>query len=328
MWHFFSLRGGYFIWSWFGTLAIISAVSFTVYLDTKINAWFGKFYDQLSDALTNPGSVSLNEYYGSMFEFFMIAGIYVIITVIFNSFLVNHWSFRWRQSMANYYQDHWEYGRSIEGASQRIQEDCLKFSRAVADLGISLLESVLMLFAFLPILWGLSENITEIPLVGEIDHSLVWVSLVVAIFGTGILSLVGIKLPGIEYKIQVEEASYRKILVKGEDDISASPRERVDELFDQVKQIHFVSYLHYFYFSVAKFSYLQAGVLVPYVVLAPSIIAGGLTLGIVSQTVRAFGKVSESLTYIVRSWLQIVEFISVAKRLNQYESKIRTNLNA
>jgi peptide/bleomycin uptake transporter len=60
-------------------------------------------------------------------------------------------------------------------------------------------------------------------------------------------------------------------------------------------------------------------VIVPYVILGPSIIAAGITLGVVSQTVRAFSKVAESLQYIIRSWLSIVELISVYKRLKGFE---------
>ena len=41
----------------------------------------------------------------------------------------------------------------------------------------------------------------------------------------------------------------------------------------------------------------------------------------VSQTVRAFSKVAESLQYIIRSWLQIVELISVYKRLREFEKQ-------
>lgn len=80
--------------------------------------------------------------------------------------------------------------------------------------------------------------------------------------------------------------------------------------------------MHYFYFNIAKWSYIQGMVIVPYVALAPTIVTGAITLGVVSQTSRAFGKVAESLQYVVRSWTQIVEVISVYKRLSEFESKI------
>ena len=64
-------------------------------------------------------------------------------------------------------------------------------------------------------------------------------------------------------------------------------------------------------------------VIVPYVALAPTIVLGAITLGVVSQTVRAFGRVAENMQYIIRSWLSIVELISVYKRLREFESQFK-----
>ena len=166
-----------------------------------------------------------------------------------------------------------------------------------------------MLGAFIPVLWVLSEKITVLPIVGEVSQSLVWVVILTALGGTVVLTLVGHKLPGIEYDIQKAEAAYRKELVIGEDDSTRAKKADVDFLFRDVKKIHFRSYMHYFYFNIAKWSYIQGMVIVPYVALAPTIVTGAITLGVVSQTSRAFGKVAESLQYVVRSWTQIVEVI-------------------
>ena len=135
----------------------------------------------------------------------------------------------------------------------------------------------------------------------------------------------GRKLHGIEFDIQKQEAAYRKELVLGEDDPNAAPRPIIDDLFDNVRQIHFKAYNAYFQFNICKWSWLQVAVLFPYLALTPTILAGTITLGVVSQTVRAFGKVAESLQVIIRSWLQIVEWISVWKRLRGYEKRFLAN---
>ena len=80
-------------------------------------------------------------------------------------------------------------------------------------LGTALLDSLLTLIAFLPILWGLSKNVTELPWIGPVDHALVYVAVIFALFGTVVLAAVGIKLPGLEFNNQVVEAAYRKELV-------------------------------------------------------------------------------------------------------------------
>ncbi len=309
-------------WSFGGTITIVLAVWYSVQLDVQINEWFGRFYDALQKALSSPGALSIDEFNEYLFEFFSIAAIYIVVVVIFNGFLVNHWTFRWRQSIAEYYQEHWEKARLIEGSSQRVQEDTLKFARITEDLGVGLLETILMLVAFVPILHGLSKNVTELPIIGPVDHGLVWVVLLTAIGGTVVLGLIGSKLPGIEYDIQKNEAAYRKELVLGEDDSSRAQTEQVNFLFDDVRKIHFKAYLHYFYFNMAKWSYLQGMVIVPYFALGPTIVTGAITLGVVSQTVRAMGKVAESLQYIIRSWLKIVELVSVYKRLREFERRI------
>ena len=72
---------------------------------------------------------------------------------------------------------------------------------------------------------------------------------------------------------------------------NAAPRPIIDDLFDNVRQIHFKAYNAYFQFNICKWSWLQVAVLFPYLALTPTILAGTITLGVVSQTVRAFGKV-------------------------------------
>ena len=79
------------------------------------------------------------------------------------------------------------------------------------------------------------------------------------------------------------------------------------------------------YFDVAKWSYLQFGVLVPYIALGPTIIAGVLTLGVMQQIIRAFGRVEGSMQYIFKSWPTIIELASVYKRLREFESKINSS---
>jgi len=54
--------------------------------------------------------------------------------------------------------------------------------------------------------------------------------------------------------------------------------------------------------------------------LAPTIVSGAITLGVMQQIVRAFGRVESSLQFLVRSWSTIVELISIYKRLRSFEA--------
>ena len=324
MFKFFTTKY-WFRWSILGSFFILISTWYQVQLDVKINEWFGDFYDTLQKALTTPGSVTESEFISYLFTFARIAGLWIVIAII-TGFFVSHWVFRWRTSMADYYHLHWQKARLTEGASQRVQEDTLKFARIMEGLGVGLLDSIMTLIAFLPILWGLSKQVTLLPWIGEVDHALVWVAIISALGGTFLLASVGIKLPGIEYDIQKEEAGYRKELVLGEEEpIRAAPA-TIGQLYSRVRKIHFKSYFHYLYFNAVKWSYFQGMVIVPYLALTPTIVAGGITLGFVQQITRAFGRVEGSLQYLVKSWSTIVELISVWKRLREFEAKLKDDL--
>ena len=311
-------------WSILGSLLILVSTWYQVQLDVMINEWFGEFYDTLQKALTTPNSVSEKEFISYLLTFAKIAGVWMVISVA-TDYFTSHWTFRWRTAMAEFYHDKWDYASSIEGASQRVQEDTLKFARIMEGLGAELLRSLMTLIAFTPILWGLSKSITVLPWFGEVEHALVWVAILSALGGTILLASVGIKLPGIEYDIQKEEAAYRKELVLGEDFKEKAQPEKITDLYGGVRKIHYKMYFHYVYFNAVKWSYLQGMVIVPYLALAPTIVTGAITLGFVQQIIRAFGRVETSLQYLVRSWPIIVELISVWKRLREFEAKLEKN---
>ena len=217
---------------------------------------------------------------------------------------------------------HWQTLRHIEGASQRVQEDTKRFAAIMETLGSNMIDSLMTLVAFLPILWTLSKKVGEIPILGHVDHALVYVAVLFALLGTVALAAVGMKLPGLEFNNQKVEAAYRKELVHAEDDASRASDSVVQDLFEQVRKNYFRLFFHYMYFDVAKFSYLQFGVLVPYIALGPTVVAGAITLGVMQQIVRAFGRVEMSFQFLVRSWGTIVELISVYKRLRAFEAEI------
>jgi len=309
------------LWAWVGGAFILLSTWYQVQLDVQITEWFRAFYDTLQKALSKPNSVTFDEFLLYLLQFGKIAGLWIFIMII-TGFFVSHWVFRWRTAMTNRYQNLWSEVNHIEGAAQRVQEDTLKFARIMETLGVGLLDSVMTLFAFVPILWGLSKQITELPWIGPINHGLVWVAILAALGGTLLLALIGIKLPGIEFDIQKEEAAYRKELVLGEDNTERAKLNILEDLYYQVQRIHFKSYFHYLYFNACKWSYFQGMVIVPYIALAPTIVTGVVTLGFIQQIVRVFGRVESSLQYLVRSWSTIVELISVFKRLQAFERAI------
>ena len=94
------------------------------------------------------------------------------------------------------------------------------------------------------------------------------------------------------------------------------------DLFHAVRKNNYRLYWHYMSFDMARWSYLQFSVIMPYIVLAPSLLAGALTLGSFQKIVRAFNKVQDSFQFLVQSWTTIVELLSIYKRLKEFEKQI------
>jgi len=320
MFKFFKLRK-WFIWSWLGSLVILSSLWVQVKIDVKINEWFGVFYDMIQKALATPNAITIEEYWATLVSFITLAGVYIALYVLI-IFFTSHYLFRWRASMVEWYHTVYDKAGKIEGASQRVQEDTIKFTRYMEDLGTSFIESVMLLIQFVPILLGLSIGI-PIFFFGDWQYGLITGALLWTIGGTIFLIALGwlLRLVGVEYDVQKKEAAYRKILVIAEDDGNIRPK-TINELFEDVRSIHYLKYLRYLYFNIGRMAYLQANVLSAYVFLAPAIVAGVVTLGVMQQIIRAFGRVEGSMQYLIKAWPTIIELASVYKRLREFESKI------
>ena len=323
MFRFFIIKK-WLLWSWLGSFVILSSLWIQVKIDVKINEWFGQFYDMIQKALAKPNAISIEEYWTSLFSFITLAGLYVAVYVVV-SFFTAHFLFRWRAAMVEWYHSVYDKARKIEGAAQRVQEDTIKFSRILESLGTSLIESIMVLIQFVPILLGLSIGI-PIFFFGDWQYGLITGALIWTLGGTIFLVGLGwvLRLVGVEYDLQKKEAAYRKILVIAEDDENIRPK-TIEELFDDVRSIHFLSYVRYLYFNVGRMAYLQANVLSAYVFLAPAIVAGVVTLGVMQQIIRAFGRVEGSMQYLLKAWPTIIEFASVYKRLREFETQINKN---
>ncbi|MDP9138065.1 MAG: peptide antibiotic transporter SbmA [Pseudomonadota bacterium] len=309
-------------WSVLGSALIIFVTYFQVQVSVAINAWYGPFYDLIQTALAKTAPVTLAQFFAQLASFAGIAFVAVAVGVM-TRFFVSHYIFRWRTAMNNYYMANWPRLRKIEGASQRVQDDTMRFARTMEGLGVNLIDSVMTLIAFLPVLLKLSANVTEIPIIGALPYALVVVAIVWSLFGTAFLALIGIRLPGLEFRNQRVEAAYRKELVYGEDDAARAQPPTTAELFASVRQNYFRLYFHYMYFNVGRILYLQTDNIFPYIVLAPTIVAGKITLGAMNQILNAFEQVRNSLQYLVNSWTTIVELISIYKRLRAFEAVLK-----
>jgi peptide/bleomycin uptake transporter len=309
------------VWSVGVSAFILFSTYFSVQVSVAINNWRRPFFDLVQQALAPDSNVAVAQLYALLVDFTLIAFLWIAVYVV-TRFVVSHYIFRWRTAMNDYYMSNWSRLRHIEGASQRIQEDTMRFATTVEGLGVNMIDSVMTLIAFLPILYALSSSVTELPLVGEIPAPLMQASIFWSIFGTVLLMVVGIKLPGLEFRNQRVEAAYRKELVYGEDDAVRAAPPTMRELFSFVRHNYFRLYFHYMYFNLTRAFYLQADNIFAYFILVPTIAAGKITFGLLQQILTAFSQVSNSFQYLVNSWSIMVELLSIYKRLNAFEATL------
>lgn len=308
-------------WSILVTSVIFFLIYFNVQISVAVNNWYGPFMDYVQGLMSGTVNSTPGEFYTGLSSFAWLALIGMNVAVI-NAFVVQHWIFRWRTAMNDYFMAHWPKLRHIEGASQRIQEDTMRFSQIMEDIGTSFVASVMTLIAFLPVLVELEKHITELPVVGAIPHPLVTAAIAWCLFGTVGVMVAGIKLPGLQFRNQRVEAAYRKELVYGEDHADRAQPVTTSELFNNVRKNYFRLYGHYVYFNVVRYTYLQADNIFTFLILGPSLVAHKITFGPLNQIMNAFSRVTTSFQFLINSWSTIVELQSVHKRLRAFEATL------
>jgi peptide/bleomycin uptake transporter len=198
----------------------------------------------------------------------------------------------------------------------------MNFAKIVESMGLQVVRAIMLLIAFLPILYGLSSNVV-IPFFKDISGSLVYVSLVASLGGLLISWIVGIKLPGLEYNNQKVEAAFRKELVYGEDDRKNYVQApTILQLFTGIKFNYHRLFLHYGYFDLWLIMYNQTMIIVPYLLMGPGHFTGSMTLGVLIQTSSAFREVQSSFSLLLQNWTRITELRSIYKRLMEFETAI------
>ncbi|WP_281646560.1 SbmA/BacA-like family transporter [Parendozoicomonas sp. Alg238-R29] len=347
------------MWAWGGMTLLIALVVAEVYLLAQLNDWYRVIWDLLGGAAglsdVNKTSASVYEFLGLLVQF-----VYLVMPLMFlrvgSNFLAQHFTFRWRQAISFSYRPYWQHTEhEIEGASQRLQEDTRDFALILEDLGLGFVRAILTLLAFIPILWTLStqlvetittnmpdirEKLAELPsdtqemiyssligmdFIANVPGSLVWMAIGIAVAGTGISYIVGIKLPGLHYNNQRVEASFRKRMTYAEDDKQFADLPSFMELFTGLRTNYFRLFMHTSYFRLWEYFFYQALIIADFILIAPGILAGLVTLGVLNQVSHAFSNVSESFSYLIKNWVTITSLMSVVKRLKEFERNIGYN---
>ena len=331
-WHLFR---GYWSaehkWRARGLLAFVIGLNFaSVYLLVRINSWYNEFYNALQE-------YQYESFWPLVGEFTALAFLYIIIAV-YAIYLRQMLQIKWRTWMTERYLSGWMkhqvyyrlqvLGNDTDNPDQRISEDINQFVTLTLQLLLGFLKQLTTLAAFGVVLWNLSGALT-VP-IGSHEFTIYgymfWFSFLYSVVGTFCAHLVGRRLIGLNFDQQRFEADFRFNMMRvrensesvafyrGEPAEGVGFKERFARVIQNYWQLMRRTKLLNFYVN----GYGQLAIIVPLVLAAPRYFGGAMQLGGLMQTVSAFGRVQDALSYFVDSYDTIAQLAAVIRRLASF----------
>jgi putative ATP-binding cassette transporter len=323
-------------WRAYLLLAVIVGLNVgQVYINVLVNQWYNDFYNILQ-------VLNKNAFWQSILRFSFLAAIFIVMAV-YRTYLYQMLQIRWRRWLTAQYLTDWLgkqnyyrmqlFGSRTDNPDQRISEDIDQFIQLTLSLSLGLLNAVVTLFSFLTILWQLS-GVLAFQVQGmaiSIPGYMVWAALVYSLVGTWIMMKIGRPLIRLNFNQQRYEANFRFSMVrlrensesiafyKGEAQEHANFLERFSSVVDNFWQIMKRQKLLNWFSS----GYGQIAIIFPFLVATPRLFAGQIKLGGLLQISDAFGKVQDSLSYIVNSYTDIATWRAVIERLHGFNESIK-----
>ena len=318
-------------WKARGLLASVIALNLImVYLLVRINDWYRVFYDALQ-------AYDWASFWPLVGEFSVLAFIYIIIAV-YAVYLRQMLTINWRTWMTEQYLSRWMQGQVYYGLQvlrsdtdnpdQRISEDINQFVTLTLTLLVGILKQLTTLGAFAVVLWNLSGVVT-VPIGGAeftVYGYMFWLSLLYSGLGTYFVHLVGKKLIRLNFDQQRYEADFRFSMMRvrensesiafyrGEMAETVGFKERFANVIKNYWGLMRRTKLLNFYVN----GYSQLAIIFPLVMAAPRYYAGEMALGGLMQTLSAFGRVQDALSFFVDSYSSIAELAAVIQRLSGF----------
>ena len=322
---------------WSGRILLASVVAIElsiVALTVLLNSWNARFYNALQDK-------NWNDFVYQLGYFSILAAVFVALAVY--QLYLNQWlQIRWRRWLTRAYLDHWMAGSNhyrmqllgdtADNPDQRIAEDINSFIQSTLNIGLQLLNSLVTLFSFMIILWGLSAE-APLHLFGmsvNIPGYLLWAALIYSIIGTAFTHLIGRALIALNFQQQRYEADFRFSLVRVRENaeqialLSGEPAERQRLLmrFGNVASNWLAIMSRQKKLTFFTASYSQAAVVFPFIMVSPAYFAGAVQLGGLMQTAKAFGQVQSALSVFVTLYRSLADWRAVIERLDGFDKSV------
>lgn len=325
-------------------LAVVLLNLGTVYMLVQINEWYRVFYDALQ-AKDQP------VFWQQIGRFGWLALIYIVLAV-YKFYLTQILQLRWRVWLTDHYMGRWlankafyrmelarftadEHGNP-DNPDQRIQEDLNLFTSYTVSLSMGMFNALITLVSFVGILWTLSGSIS-VPLPGflgggelEIVGYMVWAAVLYCAVGSAIAHWIGRPQVRLNFQQQMLEANFRHHMVRVReysesialDGGEQVERRHLDVRFRDVMGNYFALIRNQKQLTWFSSFFSQAAIIFPMIVAAPRYFSGAIQLGQLMQINSAFGRVQDSLSWLVDNYMALAVWKATTDRLVGFEASL------
>lgn len=313
-------------------LLLLTAVQVGVQIG--FNIWSRNFFN----ALENRDSIAFQA--GIML--FLSLAVTSMTVAVNQLYLKQLIQLRWRGWLTRYLVEAWmrdgrQYqlelaGQGADNPDQRIAEDVRVATELAVEFVTGLLSALLMLIAFIGILWTLSGPL-HLAMMGrevEIPGYMVWAALLYALLGSSLTWMVGRPMVTLNVKRTAAEADFRFGLtraresgegiafIRGETDERRGLSANFERVAGSVRAL-MRSQRNLMWLTSA---YGTLAMIFPTIVASPGYFAGVITLGGLMQIGAAFGQVQAALNWFVDNFPRIAEWRSAISRLMGFQAAI------
>ncbi|WP_424810418.1 ABC transporter ATP-binding protein/permease [Roseococcus sp. YIM B11640] len=317
---------------WLIALLLFLTIS-QVLIQIRFNLWNRDFFNALEN---RDGAAFRNQ----IFFFLGLAALSMIVAV-YQLYVKQLIQLRWREWLTRHLVEAWlregrhyqlEMAGNTDNPDQRISEDVRISTDLAVDFAVGLINSLMMLTAFIGILWTISGPL-HLALAGremEIPGYMVWAALLYALLGTFLTWLVGRPMVRLNVERSAAEADFRFglnraresgegiALIRGEED----ERRGLTSLFGSV-----VTSWRGLMRSQRNLMWLTSAygtlaMIFPTIVASPAYFAGAITLGGLMQIGAAFGQVQGALNWFVDNFGLIAQWRSAVQRVVTFRDVI------
>ena len=323
-WEYFNPSRSKVPLAWLALIVLMTL--FSVRLSILLSFWYNGFYSAMQ-------KLDAKAFWFMLLVFATLATVYVLRALL-AFYLRQAFLIRWRVWLTNMLMERWlrkqNYYRSqyvtesVDNPDQRIQQDVESFVGSSLSLSMGLLDSIVSLFSFSIILWGLSGSLA---LFGwQIPRAMIFIVYLYVIVSTLFAVRIGRPLIRLNFLNEQFSANFRYALIRlreyGESIAfyrgEAVERRNLFMRFGRVIHTMWAILFRSIKFQGFNFAVSQAAVVFPFIVQAPRLLSRQITLGDVMQTAQSFGQVESALSFFRTSYDDFAGYRAVVNRLSGF----------